>query len=561
MRFDTNSTFTRQTPFNQLGRNVPVDWSGLVTILQGYNDAILSLTSPGWHRVWYNGQRAILARALAAGYVAGGTAAKTHNGVTYSSLSTTGSDQTDASMQAHNPFPVGAPGTDDRINIELDGTDTISLVTTNRSSVAIWYETHADGGVAWVATNGVAVMSLDSTVPHGGNTNRVPGLVMLRNLPVNATTSITITNVSGTNRIMAIGWLDELPAVAKTVIIGTPLTLRSAVRDDPTLNQIGRAAVAAATEFSEWNVGIADVAASIDRTTDMIPQDVNHPTHQGQAKMAQAFIGARRPSRGELSGAPWTGIPITTLEVNGTSRVLGPIDFHRNSSSSTNLRWRVERDTTTESGSNAGSGLVIRRYSDAGDNIGTSLTIARSSGDVTIGAALAATAGLTTGSTGSSGRLLIGGAAGSSRFVDYYTGVPTTGSNIRWRVQANTTAESGSNAGSDYQIVRYSDTGSNLGNALTITRSTGLTTLSSLSVSGSTITRIRHGTATLSGSGTATVADTTVTANSIIMLTSQVDGGTPGWLRVSARTAGTNFTITSSSATDTSTVGWVMIEP
>jgi hypothetical protein len=61
--------------------------------------------------------------------------------------------------------------------------------------------------------------------------------------------------------------------------------------------------------------------------------------------------------------------------------------------------------------------------------------------------------------------------------------------------------------------------------------------------------------------GAATVANTSVTANSRIFVFSQVDGGTPGWLRVSARVAGTSFTITSSSGTDTSTVAYLILEP
>lgn len=61
--------------------------------------------------------------------------------------------------------------------------------------------------------------------------------------------------------------------------------------------------------------------------------------------------------------------------------------------------------------------------------------------------------------------------------------------------------------------------------------------------------------------GTVTVATTAVTANSRIFLTSQVDGGTPGFQRVSARVAATSFTITSSDAADTSTVGWLIVEP
>jgi hypothetical protein len=70
----------------------------------------------------------------------------------------------------------------------------------------------------------------------------------------------------------------------------------------------------------------------------------------------------------------------------------------------------------------------------------------------------------------------------------------------------------------------------------------------------------RMGTAVLVA-GAATVATTAVGATSRVYVCSQVDGGTPGWLRVSARTAGTSFTITSSSATDTSTVAWVIIDP
>jgi hypothetical protein len=70
----------------------------------------------------------------------------------------------------------------------------------------------------------------------------------------------------------------------------------------------------------------------------------------------------------------------------------------------------------------------------------------------------------------------------------------------------------------------------------------------------------RQGTVTLS-SGSAVVANTSVTATSRIFLTSQADGGTPGWLRVSARTAGVSFTITSSSGTDASTVAFEIFEP
>ncbi|MCE0484364.1 MAG: hypothetical protein LV479_09025 [Methylacidiphilales bacterium] len=70
----------------------------------------------------------------------------------------------------------------------------------------------------------------------------------------------------------------------------------------------------------------------------------------------------------------------------------------------------------------------------------------------------------------------------------------------------------------------------------------------------------KQGTATLTG-GTVTVSDSAVTANSRIFLTVQSPGGTVGVPYVSVRTAGTSFTITSTSGSDTSTVAYELFEP
>lgn len=68
----------------------------------------------------------------------------------------------------------------------------------------------------------------------------------------------------------------------------------------------------------------------------------------------------------------------------------------------------------------------------------------------------------------------------------------------------------------------------------------------------------KQGTATLTA-GTVVVSNTNVTANSRIFLTPQ-DNNTTGALRVSARTAGTSFTITSSNAGDTGKVAYEIFE-
>jgi hypothetical protein len=70
----------------------------------------------------------------------------------------------------------------------------------------------------------------------------------------------------------------------------------------------------------------------------------------------------------------------------------------------------------------------------------------------------------------------------------------------------------------------------------------------------------RSGTAVLVA-GTVTVNDASITADSRILLTTNAPGGTPGWAHVSARSVGVSFTITSSSATDTSTVAYFILEP
>lgn len=69
----------------------------------------------------------------------------------------------------------------------------------------------------------------------------------------------------------------------------------------------------------------------------------------------------------------------------------------------------------------------------------------------------------------------------------------------------------------------------------------------------------KMGIATLVG-GTVTVNTTAVAANSRIFLATNVVGGTAGHVSISARVAGTSFTITSTSGTDTSQIAWWIVD-
>ncbi|NWF25254.1 hypothetical protein HW130_03075 [Streptomyces sp. PKU-EA00015] len=57
----------------------------------------------------------------------------------------------------------------------------------------------------------------------------------------------------------------------------------------------------------------------------------------------------------------------------------------------------------------------------------------------------------------------------------------------RWGVRANTTTESGSNLGTDFEIVRYSDAGAELGAGLVIRRSTGQVAMGGSTVTGGSV--------------------------------------------------------------------------
>jgi hypothetical protein len=102
------------------------------------------------------------------------------------------------------------------------------------------------------------------------------------------------------------------------------------------------------------------------------------------------------------------------------------------------------------------------------------------SGNTTVGGTLTVSG---TGTSTVSGNLLRDGAAGAVR--GYYL---STGGLARWGIAANETAESGSNAGSNFQIFSFDDAGNILTRPIfSITRSTGASAFAgSLTVSSTT---------------------------------------------------------------------------
>jgi len=107
----------------------------------------------------------------------------------------------------------------------------------------------------------------------------------------------------------------------------------------------------------------------------------------------------------------------------------------------------------------------------------------------------------------------------------------------RWFLQNDGTAEGGSNAGSNFVLSRFSDTGTFLGNAVTVTRASGLTTLSSLAVTGAitpSSTAGIVGTTTNDGANAGSVGEYATNSASGVSMTS----GTPATVTSVSLTAG-----------------------
>jgi hypothetical protein len=145
-------------------------------------------------------------------------------------------------------------------------------------------------------------------------------------------------------------------------------------------------------------------------------------------------------------------------DVSGTTRAFR-ID--------TNLsrRWQIIGNNIGETGSNVGTNLEIRRYSDAAVDLGLVMTVTRSTGDITFNGG----GGITTFANGlNTNEARVDRPAGNNRFLFFRSG----GLN-RWAVYAGSGAESGSNAGSDFGIERYNDAGAFLGLVMFANRANG----------------------------------------------------------------------------------------
>ncbi|AOM75991.1 tail fiber domain-containing protein [Pedobacter steynii] len=132
-------------------------------------------------------------------------------------------------------------------------------------------------------------------------------------------------------------------------------------------------------------------------------------------------------------------------------------------------RWFYGANAAGETGSNVGTNFVIERFSDTGASLGNAVFVERQTGNTTFSGAITGGASASfASSVNATQNMTVTGAAATTRSF----GLLTAGV-LRWLMYGDSGAESGANAGTNFNIARYSDGGSFLGNALIINRSTG----------------------------------------------------------------------------------------
>jgi hypothetical protein len=288
-----------------------------------------------------------------------------------------------------------------------------------------------------------------------------------------------------------------------------------------------------------------------------------------------AFVQSNLASYAPLSGATFTGSVLVSPGASTAATIaidkpdpatLGVLDFR----SATVNRWRIRTTVNAESGGSVGSDLQLIAYDDAGVQLSVPLTITRATGILAfassptaptpaaadnstkmattafVAAGIAAIFGVAqvfTASVTVANDLLVdrtGGAANASLYLRGDAGqarriLGQTGTVLRWQMLlGNTTAEGGANAGSNFQLAAYDDTGTLIGSPLVITRSTQVAAFSA-SPTAPTPT---------AGDNSTQLATTAFVATSFATLASPALTGTPTAPTAAAGNASTRIATT-----------------
>lgn len=221
------------------------------------------------------------------------------------------------------------------------------------------------------------------------------------------------------------------------------------------------------------NQGALDATVNVITTSAASPGGVTLPAPSGTTTNS-TWVTIVNKSGNPVNVYPTTGCSIDALSVNS------PISMPAASI----MTFFSSNVTSWFSSSNEIANLSYATNTLAVANGGTGSTTAANARTALDVPALSETNTFTASQIISTGAvnstLLMQGDAGTTRGVGF-----TTSTSARFLIGANTTSESGSNAGSNLEIYRYSDAASLIGTPMSINRATGLMSVEGLNVTSS----------------------------------------------------------------------------
>jgi len=487
---DSGSAFLRQSTLNQIGETLPLNWSGISTLMIGYNNLLYMLAVDTDSDIWIeDGIVATTARLLIDGYASVG---KNPNGSAYASWASTGSTTSWARTDA-TAFDTG---TANREATQLDGTETITISTpVGASHVFVFTETNPYlGGAFNVGTNGTTAGTVTNLfyVNSASVLDRYPKAFVIRN-PGAGALSLSITNVSGTNNILAIGWV--LGATGKQVLVGGQINSPYNVSDTGSGGCLlwNSAVAAGAAQLSDLPVFFADVYGNFLPDSYLNSGDLNHPNRPGQRYVASAFelaskldtLGRRTIAttrqntrlswNSDIKQTQTAGRPSGNATNAGAffQAISGAISTKGfDMWSEDNLRWRLQSFGAESGTNNSGGAFYLSGYDDSGVRTDY-ITIFRNT-NPTVGGILGGLWNIvnlgpvTIGNTNNAGEVRLNATNGATRAIFYRNG----GTN-RWSANVTVAGTGVSNDGDNWALQRFSDSGAALGWSIIANRASG----------------------------------------------------------------------------------------
>lgn len=379
----------------------------------------------------------------------------------------------------------------------VDGQDakaiTGSIASQSSNNVSI-----TGGVITGITDLAIADGGTGASTAAGARTNLGLGTLATQNGTFSGTSSGTNTgdqnifqtiSVAGQSDVIADSTSDTL-----TLAAGSGISITTnATSDTVTISATGSGGTVSSVDVSGGTTGLTTSGGPITGSGTITISGTlgiaNGGTGSTTNTAARSALGL-----GSIATQNANNVSITGGSISGVSGVLtsGPVTTSGLTQTTSRILGRTTASTGAIEEISAGTGLTLS----GGSLSVTTNTYQPLDADLTAIAAISATSGVlrktaantwslvttvaytdvantftadqSIGDGTSSSTLSINGASGNGRNIQFLTAASN-----RWALQATTASESGSNAGSNFAIRRYSDSGTLIDNPLTIERSSG----------------------------------------------------------------------------------------